>query len=190
METLSAENLMTSDNPILYRILQFLDFFSLEAYSLAIVDTKLWHLLNISFDLDRKLRPWTHNTSKKQHPLKLYWKYDTYDIEDSLWDNQTCKCKYCSEVICCTHDWYGECVCDVCDCQLYHCWWILPQRRWWTKPMVVTSDYRKVITKILDYRKQYNHPYTRSHVQRSSSSRRIIRYSLPKCQSLCRGLNV
>ena len=183
METLSAENIMTSDNPILYRILQFLDFFSLEAYSLAIVDTKLWHLLNISFDLGRKLTPWTHNTSKRQHPLQLYWRYDTYNIECSHWDNQTCKCRYCSEVICCTHDWYGECICDeTCTCHVY-CYWWLPQRRWRAIPTVVTPKYRKVITKILEYRKQYQHPYTRSYVKRNS--RRLLRYSLPKCWDLC-----
>ena len=62
MVSLSVENLMKTDNPILHRILQLLDFSSLEAYSLAI-DTYLWNSLNISFDLNRKLKPWAHNTT-------------------------------------------------------------------------------------------------------------------------------
>ena len=181
------KNVMVSDNPVLYRILQYLDFFSLEAYSLAIVGTRLWHLLDKSFDLDRKLTPWAHNTVNQQ-PLKLYWRYATYDIEDSCWDNQTCKCRYCSETICCTHDWYGECVCDVCDCQPYCCWGILPQRRWWAKPMLVTLKYRKVIMKIMRYRRQYQRSITRSYVKKSNR-RRIERYSIPSCCSLCEGID-
>ena len=183
MEPLSAENLMKSDNPILHRILQLLDFFSLEAYSLAIADTKLRNLLNISFDLDSKLKPWTHN---EQHPpLRLYWRYDSYDIADSFWCYQTCKCRYCSELICCTHDWYNMCTCtEDCYCQNYCSFFM--RETYSIERITVTPKYRKIITKILEYRKHYIHPYTRSQGKKKRS--RIIRYSQPKCQSLCKGI--
>ena len=163
-------------------ILQLLDFSSLEAYSLAI-DTYLCNSLNISFDLNRKLKPWTHNV--RQLPLKSCWKYESYNITDSHLDNQICKCRYCLDVICCTHDWYNRCVCDVCYCQFFCCWDL--QKRWWLKRVTLTKDARKIIMKILEYRKQYKHPYTRFQLK-NRSRLKIKRYSpndVMKCSHLC-----
>ena len=71
MESLSVNNLIESDNSILHKILQYLDFDSLQAFSQA-VNTSLRAALDKSFDLHRKLNPWTHNKKFKQPPLKLY----------------------------------------------------------------------------------------------------------------------
>ena len=96
MELLSVDNLMKSDNPILHRILQLLDLRSLEAYSSAI-NTYLWNSLNRSFDLYRKLKPFSH-FNERQPPLRLYWKYKSYSIADSHRDNKRCKCRYCLDL--------------------------------------------------------------------------------------------
>ena len=112
MVSLSIENLIKTDNPILHRILQFLDFYSLESFSLAITNTYLWNSLNISFDIERKLNPWEHH--KRQNPLRSYWRYRLYDINYSNLRFGECNCSYCSEIICCVYCWY--------DCQ--GCGWI------------------------------------------------------------------
>ena len=106
---------MKTDNPILHRILQHLDFFSLEKFSLAIVDTYLWNSLNISFDLERKLKPWIHD--RRQKPLMLYWRYQSYDINyANFYSNERrCTCVYCEDLICCLFHWYDNWLCCFCN---------------------------------------------------------------------------
>ena len=109
MESLSVNNLIESDNPILHKILQYLDFDSLQAFSQTI-NTSLRAALDKSFDLHRKLNPWMHN--KKQSPLKLYWRYQSFDIEHSNKVYGRCLCIYCLDNICCIGCWYLNCRCS------------------------------------------------------------------------------
>ena len=154
MVSLSIENLMKTENPILYRILQYLDYESLESFSLAITNTYLWNSLNISFDLERKLKPWEHH--KRQSPLRLYWGYQSYDINYSNLRFDRCRCKYCLVLICCVYCWYDWCcyfcdyysVCSYCDYK--------------NKLFRTTSYARRYITLVRKYRRLYKRPYTRS----------------------------
>ena len=164
MESLSAENLMKTDNHILHKILQQLDFYSLERFSLAIANTYLWNSLNISFDLERKLKPWIHD--RRQQPLKLYWEYEPYDINyaNSYSNERRCTCVYCEDFKCCFYHWYDSyayCVfcnyntiCPFCS-QIKKIDKLFSTKR-------LSSYARKQITKRLKYRSLYKRPYTRS----------------------------
>ena len=111
MELLSVNNLIESDNSILHKILQYLDFDSLQAFSEAI-NASLRTALDKSFDLHRKLNPWMHHHKKiKQPPLKLYWEFQSFDINKSNKIYGRCVCKYCLDVNCCMTCWYSKCAC-------------------------------------------------------------------------------
>ena len=107
-ERLTRDNLMTSCNAILYKILQYLDLESLESFAYAI-DESLFLDLTKSFDLYRKVNPWTH--MRNQDPLLLYRGYNTYDVRKSVKLNRRCMCKYCLDAICCFTCWYKHCLC-------------------------------------------------------------------------------
>ena len=164
MDSLRVENLMKTDNPILHRILQLLDFHSLENFSLAIADTYLWNSLNISFDLERKLKPWEHY--KRQSPLRSYWRYQSYDINYSNFHDGECKCSYCSEIIChlfCWYDWqwYRRIYCFFCryDCVCPFCYSIKIK---YIKRKKLSLYARSSIISTLKYRSHFKRPYTRS----------------------------
>ena len=164
MEALTIKNLMKTDNQILHRILQLLDFYSLESFSLAIADTYLWNSLNISFDLERKLKPWTHN--KCQDPLRSYWMYKSFDINHSNLIYDICRCKYCLKFICCKIHWYNVNYkvykhqgCTQCTpMEILH------------RVRSLTSFAQRVITDRLKYRLRYKHPYTRSEKKRKEQN--------------------
>jgi hypothetical protein len=121
MEPLSVNNLIETDNTILDKILQYLDFDSLKAFSQAI-NASLRAALDESFDLHRKLNPWTHNYKKvKQPPLKLYWGFQPFDINRSNKIYGRCICKYCIDVICCMQCWYSKCVCRYSKAMCIYC---------------------------------------------------------------------
>ena len=164
MESLNVENLMKTDNPILHRILQHLDFYSLEKFSLAIADTYLWNSLNISFDLERKLKPWIHD--RRQQPLKLYWRYQSYDINyaNSYSNERRCTCVYCEDLICCFFHWYEDWnYCYFCNYNSVcpFCYQSRKDNKQF-KTKRLSSYTRKLITDRLKYRSLYKRPYTRS----------------------------
>ena len=120
MEPLSINNLIESDNSILHQILQYLDFDSLQAFSQA-VNASLRAALDTSFDLRRKLNPWTHNNKKVIPPLKLYSGFQSFDIDHSNKTYGRCVCKYCLDVICCMHCWYSKCICRYSKAVCVYC---------------------------------------------------------------------
>jgi len=107
-EQLNIDNLMTSSNLILYKILQYLDLDSLRSFTRAI-DVSLFIDLTKSFDLYRKVNPWTH--MRNQDPLLLYRGYKAYDVRKSVKLNGRCICKYCLDAVCCLTCWYKRCLC-------------------------------------------------------------------------------
>ena len=80
-ERLTPDNLMTSCNSILYKILQYLDLESLKSFACAI-DVSLFSDLTKSFDLYRKVNPWTH--MRNQDPLVSYRGYKLYEVRKSF----------------------------------------------------------------------------------------------------------